>query len=217
MCEKMGLLLIPISKDNSNKKPGIKREPQDVNNRVEQINACIEMANTMPHTTSKGELGRYLYQALFSPPTSTLQEAVKNFESFKSFPGLNEDTVNKIPESTATYKGHFNHVIKGHCSTRRDIQSSKEAHKVLETIQPTKFMGNGRVEEMDTFCYAALANLNTGTIYSDLTGKFLVISLKICNTYLCVMHINQMQFWLGLWRVCLWNPMYQQIKKYMTN
>ena len=123
MCKKSGLWMIPISEKAEHGTPSeeiFNKIFDNVNERVEQLNMCVEMANAMPETTSKEELARHLHQALFSPATATLKQAAKEFESFETFPGLDEETVKKMPVSTTTHKGHFNRVCKGFRFARRD-------------------------------------------------------------------------------------------------
>ena len=143
----------------------------------------------MPETTSKEELARHPHQALFSPMTATLKQAAKEFESFKTFLGLDEETVKKMPVSMATYKGHFNRVCKGFQSTHRDNQKVKEARAELDDAIPTQFMGQGHEKDMDVFCCAALADKTAGTTHSDVTGRFPVRSLKNMQcVFVCCAH-----------------------------
>ena len=52
--------------------------------------------------------------------------------------------------------------------------------------------------EPNVFCYAALADTVTGTIYTDLPGRFPVQSIQTCNIFLYAMPTNPTQFWFDL-------------------
>ena len=100
-----------------------------------------------------------------------------------------------FPTLIATIKGNIHKTCKGLRSTRTkhndvdlgynsdDMNPPQEAHQVLnETI----FFGD------------ALADTIMGTIYTDITGRFPVRSVRHMPYVLCVMHIEKTLFWYKL-------------------
>lgn len=100
-----------------------------------------------------------MHQALFCPPTQTLLCAI-NLGFLPNFPYLDNTTIHKflIP-SAATAKGHIKR-------TRAGVHST--------TVRPRTHLPNTPLPhipcESNIFCYAALADKQMGTFYTDCTG-----------------------------------------------
>ncbi|KAL7527446.1 hypothetical protein ACHAXR_001968, partial [Thalassiosira sp. AJA248-18] len=133
-----------------------------------------ELASNVIETSTKSELAQYLHQSLCSPPKTTLLAAIKN-NQLQSFPGLTYELISKhLPPSTATDKGHLHRIRQGIRSTRSNKQDIIDARAEVDAMAPTEEM----CQTHDIFCFAALADMNDGTMYTDLTGQFPVRSYK---------------------------------------
>ena len=111
----------------------------------------------------------YIHHCLFSPPVTTLVKAIDN-NQLLSFPVSRRDVVKYLPPSSATIKGHLNRVPKNFRSTtkqEKEITLEEDLHPPQEV--------NAACE---LFCFTTLADTNTGTIYTDLTGRFPVQSFQ---------------------------------------
>ena len=137
--------------------------------------------------TSKRDIIRFLHASLFSPVKSTWLQAIKN-KQFHAWPGINAGDVRKHLQPTiATAKGHLNRKRKNTRSTqisetvrKQDIAASPEHQKQLDMTPLPEPKTN------DVFI-SFLATDTTGTVYSDLTGKFPVTSLA-GNKYVLVLY-----------------------------
>ena len=131
-----------------------------------------ELATNVVETSTKSELAQYIHQTLCSPPKSTLLAAVKN-KQLTSIPGLTYELISKhLPPSTATDKCHLSRIRQGIRSTRNNKQAIQDARAEVDAMAPTEEI----CHTQDMFCLAALANMNDGTMYTDLTGQFPVRS-----------------------------------------
>ena len=104
----------------------------------------------------------FLHAACFSPVASTWIDAIKN-NHFVTWPALNPDNVRKyLPKSIATAKGHQD-------QTRQNTRSTKtqKTHELYTTVTDLK--------------------LDTGQVYSDLTGRFPVPSSS-GNKYVLILY-----------------------------
>ena len=132
--------------------------------------ATTQHINTIYDIKTQTEITTYLHQCLFSPPKSTLLKAIKN-NQLLGIPQLTERTVQKYPPtSTATIKGHLHR-------TRQNIRSTKNKPAAIpadttQDMSPTQEINAA----CELFCFAALADANDKTIYTDLAGKFSVRS-----------------------------------------
>eukprot|EP00978_Attheya_sp_CCMP212_P032292 scaffold125437_cov29-Attheya_sp.AAC.1 len=90
-------------------------------NKQQQPPPIAHINNVLADAT-KPELAKYYHAACFSPVKSTWVKAIKK-GSFKSWPGLTEELVNKyLPESMNTTLGpHMNQTRQGLRSTKRKI------------------------------------------------------------------------------------------------
>jgi hypothetical protein len=114
---------------------------------------------------------KFMHQCLNSPTVDTLCKALDN-DQLIGFPHMTSKLVRKfLPESTATAKGHMNRNQKGLCSTTK---TNKPQNPVTteEDFRP-------KIEEeaeVEIFVGATIADANDGTIYTDQTGHFPIMS-----------------------------------------
>ena len=120
-------------------------------------------------TTTKAELAQFHHQLLFSPPIKTIVSAIEN-DQLSSFPGLKKALLNHRPISSATSKGNIHKNRKDLRSTRAKQGEIKEAKQYLTDMNPPQLICS--TTSPNVLCYAALAYTVTGTIYTDLPGRF---------------------------------------------
>ena len=173
-CTRTGLWMMPLTNVIEDENP------------EKDLDPVKNVANHAQQTTSKPELAQYHHQSLFSPSVVTLQKAINNHQ-LDSFPGLETDLLKHLPTSTATLKGHMHKNRKGLRSTHSDQKEIEMARKHLADMNPPELVC--ATLEPNVFCYAALADSVTGTIYTDLPGKFPVQSIRnmqyifVCYAY----------------------------------
>jgi len=110
--------------------------------------------HTIPHIQNRV---KYMHQAMFCPPIQTLLRAV-NLGFLQGFPFLTSHNVTKhLVLSPATVKGRMRLTPQGHQSTRR--------------LAPTPNT------PANIFCFAALADKQNRTFYTDCTGALPARSL----------------------------------------
>ena len=179
-CTTTGLWMIPLTNTTPSLRPSLINDiPTSLN--TEQLHSIQELASNVVQTNSMPELAMYYHQCLLSPPKSTLLKALAN-QPLTTFPGLDHNLISKhLPESTATDKGHMKRRRKNVRSTRNNQQAIVDARYEVADMNPTQQMCSA----LDMFCFAALADANEGTMYTDLTGKFPVRSYKN-NQYIFV-------------------------------
>ena len=81
---------------------------------------------------------------------------------------------NHLPRSTATDKGHMRQHRSNTASTRKNHNDIVAARAEVDHMFPQHKI----CTMQDVFCFAALANTITGTMYTDITSAFPVCSLK---------------------------------------
>ena len=169
-CTKTGLWMVPISNKPTKTAQILTPPPQEVLNHLELAGWAQEVAANIHPTTSQPELPKYLHQILCSPPKTTLLRAINNHQ-LDSLPGLTHDLINRhLPPSTATEKGHMIRTCQGLRSTRADREGILDARQLVDNMNPTEHICTAVDDGM--FCFAALADQNEHTIYSDLVGRF---------------------------------------------
>jgi hypothetical protein len=152
--QKFQILSGPRDSDTGLWRINLKQDTQQIHQPV--ANNVYELRNT-------GELVHYLHKALFSPTKSALLQAVKNGH-LVTWPGLTEHTINKhLKLMPATVMGHMN-------QRHQNIRSTSKA-QIADV--PTTDASLGTKTHL---VYAVL--IDQGQLYTDLTGKFLVISSK---------------------------------------
>jgi hypothetical protein len=163
-CTCTGLWMIPLC-------PTL---PSTANNNQANTLPTVIAAN-VDATSSTGEYARYIHQALCSPPATTLLQTLKRSRELATIPGLTAHLINThLPYSTATNKGHMRRHCQGIHSTRTMQPAIIQARRNVDSLQPDKEI----CAAYDMFCFAALANLNTGTMYTNLPGAFPIHSFK---------------------------------------
>ncbi|KAL7538190.1 hypothetical protein ACHAXR_008359, partial [Thalassiosira sp. AJA248-18] len=116
----------------------------------------------------------FYHQCLCSPTVSTLIKAIRN-QQLKSWPGLTIELIKKhLPPASATARGHMVRTRQGTNSTRNMRQEIIDARTEADSINPPEQVCTAIDNEM--FVFAALADTNADTIYTDLTGRFPVRS-----------------------------------------
>jgi hypothetical protein len=109
----------------------------------------IHNVHTIPHLQNRV---KFMHQVFFCPPIQTLLRAA-NLGFLDGFPFLTADLIHKhLPKSPATAKGRLKLRHAGHRSTRTRLPRQQGA-------------------ETNLFCYAALADKQHGTFYTDCTGR----------------------------------------------
>jgi hypothetical protein len=136
------------------------------------------VANNVYELRNTGALFHYLHKALFSPTKSALLQAVKNGHLI-TWPGLTEDTIHKHLKLTpATAMGHMNQRSQNIRSTSKPpIEDAPQT----DTDSGTK----------THLVYAIL--VDQGQLYTELTGKFPVISSKE-NSYVMVCYVYDCRY-----------------------
>jgi hypothetical protein len=100
----------------------------------------IAQCNHAHDNNNQKDLIDYLHDVCLSPVKSTWIEAIKNV-IFPSWPGLNENTVDKyLSKSTSTIKGHLNQQRKNARTTKiKDAQlldsENDQDHGIKKTIR----------------------------------------------------------------------------------
>jgi hypothetical protein len=135
-------------------------KPEPISNKV------YELRNT-------GALVHYLHRALFSPTQSAMLQAVKDGHLI-TWPGLTEDAINKHLKLTPA-------ATMGHMHQRR--QNIRSTSKAPAEKQPTPDTDLGTKTHL---VYAIV--VDQGQLYTDLTGKFPLLSSK-GNYYVLVCYI----------------------------
>jgi hypothetical protein len=162
--QKFQILSGPRDSDTGLWRINLKQDNQRIHQPVE--NNVYELSNT-------GALVHYLHKALFSPTKSALLQAVKNGH-LVAWPGLTEHAINKHLKLTpATAMGHMN-------QRRQNIRSTSKA-QIADVPTPHTSLGT-----KTHLVYAVL--VDQGQLYTDLTGKFRVISSK-GNSYVMVCYV----------------------------
>jgi hypothetical protein len=153
--------MIPLSKDTS-PPPG-------------NFQPTIAMAAKVDATSSAAEYARYVHQLLCLPPAATLLLALDKSTKLQTIPGLTSLLIcSHLPKSTATDKGHMRRQHSNTASTR-----NKHADIILACAEVDHMFPTYKAcVVQDMFCFAALADAMTGTMYTDLTGAFSVRSFK---------------------------------------
>jgi hypothetical protein len=154
--------------------------PRDVNTgrwriNLKKTNNHIPepIANNVYELRSTGALVHYLHKALFSPRKSAMLQAVKDGHLI-TWPRLKEEAINKHLKLTpATAMVHMN-------QRRQNIGSTSKA-PIEKQQTPDSDLGT-----KTHLVYAVI--VDQGQLYTDLMGKFPVISSK-GNSYVMVCYI----------------------------
>jgi hypothetical protein len=138
-------------------------------------NLPVTIAANIEATSTAAEYACFVHQALCSPPVTSLLRALERSKELATIPGFTLRLVRThLPRSTATNKGHMRRHRQGTRSTRSLQPAILEARRQVNELLPTKEI----CAKHNIFCFAALADLNTGPMYTDLPGAFPVHSFR---------------------------------------
>ncbi len=128
------------------------------------------MAANVDATSSAAKYACYVHQLLCLPPAATLLLALNKSTKLETIPGLTLLLIcSHLPKSTATDKGHMGCQRSNTAST-----CNKHADIILACAKVNRmFPAHEACAVQDMFCFAALADATTGTMYTDLTGASL--------------------------------------------
>ena len=154
-----------------------------------QIPLEHKILNATPSATP-AERVLYAHATLFSPVPQTLQTALSK-GYIHNFPGLSLQALKQHPPHTpATAKGHLD-------QTRQNQRSTKQATQSPFLDIPTASLAYDPDDEnfppasapglATNHCYAALWDTQSGKVFSDLTGRFLVPS-STGNNYIFLLY-----------------------------
>jgi hypothetical protein len=148
------------------------------------------IAANVDATSSAAEYARYIHQCICSPPSATLLGALARSEKLITIPGLTLTLIkNHLPCSTATDKGNMHQHRSNTASTRNNHNDIVAARAEVDHMFPQHEI----CTMQDVFCFAALANTITGTMYTNITGAFPVRSFKSVQYILLHMSMISMQ------------------------
>ena len=123
-----------------------------------------------------------MHQAFFSAPIQTIIDAAHN-DQLEGIPFLSKPALIRkyLAPSPATPKGRMKRTKKGTRSTRPKPKKSKKAAaeqpKEAQEVDCRVVPPDGQEAANNVFCFAALADKQTGTMYTDATGALPVLSL----------------------------------------
>jgi hypothetical protein len=148
------------------------------------------IAANVDATSSAAEYARYIHQCICSPPSATFLGALTHSEELITIPGLTPALIrNHLPQSIATDKGHMRRHRSNTASTRNNQKDVVAARAEVDHMFPQREL----CTMQDVFCFAALADTITGTMYTDLTGAFPVRSFKSMQYIFMHMSMISMQ------------------------
>jgi hypothetical protein len=151
-----------------------------INLRHEKIQHTVSVANNVYESSNTGELVHYLHKAMFSPTQSALLQAVKNGHLI-TWPGITEQAISTHLKMTPSKA--MEHMNQRHQNIRYTSKVSITSDIEDETVTPAGLGSNTHL------AYTVVKD--QGQLYTDLTGKFLVRSIKgkwyimICYSYDC--------------------------------
>ncbi|KAL3792547.1 hypothetical protein ACHAW5_007907, partial [Stephanodiscus triporus] len=173
-CTKTGLWMLPLATNLLETSAFTSTSPSS-NPTTAPSAPTTQMATNIDATSSSAEYAQYIHQVLCSPPATTLLHALSKSTELSTIPGLTQALVRThLPRSTATDKGHMRRHRANMASTRNMQDDILTARAEVDRMFPQQEV----CAMHDMFCFAALADANTGTMYTDLTGAFPVRSFK---------------------------------------
>jgi hypothetical protein len=171
-CTHTGLWMVPLTKNAGDQAAS----PSATTNHVPLTTpSTVALAVNVDATSSTTEYARYIHQIMCSLPASTLLWALDLREELAAIPGLSAVLIkNHLPRSTATDKGHMcQHQANTACTCNMQSNIIATQAKVDCMFPPQELCAM-----QDVFCFAALADALTGTMYTNITGAFPVRSFK---------------------------------------
>lgn len=137
-------------------------------------------------SSSIAEVIQFMHASLGSPAQSTLLRAIRGAR-LTTWPGLTVANVRKhLPKSTATVKGHLDHIRKNVQSTKRMKPIEWEEDTDVNDVTPSPPISDGKRTHL---IFAAIVNApsESGQIYTDQTGRFPTTS-RSGNKYIMVLY-----------------------------
>jgi hypothetical protein len=166
-CTCTGLWMVPLKEtDAQASKPSISSAPT-----TSTATPTFAIAANVDATSSAAKYACYIHQCMCSPPSATLLVALDCSEELATIPRLTPALIkNHLPCSTATDKGHMRRHRSNTASTRNMQDDIVTAQAEVDRMFPQHKL----CAMQDVFCFAALVNAIMGTMYTDITGAFLV-------------------------------------------
>jgi hypothetical protein len=135
----------------------------------------IQLATNVDATSLAAKYAQYVHQLLCSPPAATLLLALDKNIKLQTIPGLTPALIcSHLPQLTATNKDHMRRHRSNTASTCNKHADVILAHAEVDCMFPA----HEACAAQDMFCFAALADSTTSTMYMELTGAFPVRSFK---------------------------------------
>jgi hypothetical protein len=166
----MGLWMVPLTN------PGVQATSPSstTNNAPLCISSTAAVAVNIDATSSTTEYACYIHQ-IMCLPASTLLQAIDLSEELATILGLTTTLIkNHLPLSTATDKGHMQQ-HRANTASMLNMQSVVIAAMVkVDCMFPPQEI----CAMQDMYCFAMLTNAIAGTMYTNITGAFLVCFIK---------------------------------------
>jgi hypothetical protein len=176
--EATGLWKVPINPIRDNKSILPHLDLYSPHHTEEQLHHLAANVYTLPF---KQQQLKYMHQSFFNPPIHTLIKAIRNGQ-LEGIPFMKADLVRKyLAPSPATLKGCMKRPRTGIRSTRTKVKAPTNAVEetaVLDSLINVIPMEEKEDSACHVFCYAALADKHTGTMYTDATGALPVVTLE---------------------------------------
>jgi hypothetical protein len=135
----------------------------------------IAVAANIDATSTAAEHAHFIHQALCLLLAATLLCQLATSSELVTILGLIAHLIqHHLPRSTTMDKGHMRQHQQGIQFTRSEQQAIIQTRNEVDHLMPTEEICTAH----DMFCFAALANLHTSTMYTDHTGAFPVRSFK---------------------------------------
>ena len=167
-----GLWMLPIKSHTSSKRP---RQKHNSYRLRKQQHSAAATVYTLPY---KQQQMKYMHQSFFNLPATTLIKAIINNQLI-NIPCMKVDTIRKyLSPSPATPKGRMKRPRTGIRSTRKPSPGSKALDHTSKGDVDSIYNPLEGNKVCNMFCYAALADKQTGTLYTDATGALPVRSLE---------------------------------------
>jgi hypothetical protein len=171
-CTRIGLLMVPLTNN-----VGVQAaSPSATTNHAPLLTpSTTAVATKADATSSSTKYARYIHQIMCSPPASTLLRALDLSEELATISSLTTTLIkNYLLRSTATDKRHMQQHQANTASTRNMQSNIIAARPEVDCMFPPQ-----KIYAMqDTFCFVALADGITGTIYTNITGALPVRFFK---------------------------------------
>jgi hypothetical protein len=170
-CTRTSFWMVPLKETNAQAaNPPISSAPTTPN-----ATPTFAIATNIDATSSAAKYAHYIHQCMCSPQSATLLGALNRSEELATIPGLMPALIkNHLLCSTTTDKGHMCQHRSNTTSTQNMQDNIVHTQAEVDRIFPQHKL----CAMQDVFCFAALANAITGTIYTDITGTFPVRLFK---------------------------------------